>query len=225
MQQKPAPNTGSQANRLDRSVGAVSTIDRDALSTNAKFMHIFERTLVVLIFLCSAVHAEVIENFDISYYPVSLHSGSTLISQFNAASSIRENGEIFHGNTHWDIHWSFRWNTDASGRCRLISVNTKLDVVMTLPDAKGADTHQLAVVTSYSRALRMHEQGHYDIARRAARDIDQSLLAMPGMNDCKTLDIHANAKGYELLERYNELSRQYDKDTRHGRTQGAFLNE
>lgn len=179
---------------------------------------------IVLVSLCNAVHAEVIESFSINYYPVSLRSGS-LISQFNAASSIREDGEVFHGDTHWDIHWSYHWNTDVSGLCRIVRINTKLDVVMTLPDPRGASESQLDAVTSYGRALRMHEQGHYDIARRAAIDIDQSLLSMPGMNDCKALDLRANAKGYELLEHYNELSLQYDRDTKHGRTQGAHLNE
>jgi predicted secreted Zn-dependent protease len=95
---------------------------------------------------------------------------------------------------------------------------------MTLPDPRGATSTQQQTLVSYSRALRDHEQGHYDIARRAASDIDQSLLAIPAMTDCKLLDTHANAKGHELLEKYNELSRQYDKDTQHGKTQGAWLD-
>jgi len=180
--------------------------------------------LFLLIVLSNSVCAEVAENFRVAYYPVYVHSGATLLSQFNAASTIRENGEVFHAYTHWDIHWSYRWNTDGSGQCRLISVSTKLDIIMTLPEARGASSSQQQVVSSYSRALREHEQGHYDIARRAASDIDQSLLMLPAMTDCKLLDTRANAKGYELLEKYNELSRQYDKNTQHGKTQGAWLD-
>ncbi|HEX2584228.1 MAG TPA: DUF922 domain-containing protein, partial [Steroidobacteraceae bacterium] len=72
--------------------------------------------LFLLIVLSGSVCAEVTENFRVAYYPVYVHSGATLFSQFNAASTIRENGEVFHGYTHWDIHWSYRWNTDTSGR-------------------------------------------------------------------------------------------------------------
>jgi len=184
----------------------------------------FKPILCSLIFLCGAAHAEVNENFSISYYAVPLRSGSTLVSQFNAASTIRENGEIFHAYTHWDIHWHYRWDTDSSGHCRIISTTIKLDVVMTLPDPKGANPRQLEAVASYSQALRKHEQGHYDIARRAAREIDQALLAMPVMSDCTALEDHANARGYELLEQYNEINRQYDASTQHGKTQGAWLD-
>ena len=186
-------------------------------------MSLIKLLVLILSFMATSARAEVTEQFSISHYTIDLVSGKSLLSQFNAASTIRKDGRVYHGYTRWTVKWFFRWNTDALGVCRIVSASTQLDVEMILPYPRGASSSQSGIVTAYGRALRAHEQGHYDIARQAAHEIDLSLLGMPGMADCKTLEQSANSKANETFVHFKEASRQYDRDTQYGKTQGAVL--
>ena len=51
--------------------------------------------------------------------------------------------------------------------------------------------------------------------------MDQAIAAMPPAGSCDTLGTSANALGKSILRKYNQLDLDYDRDTRHGTTQGA----
>ena len=76
----------------------------------------------------------------------------------------------------------------------------------------------------YARALRQHEQGHVQFGRQAAQSIDQGIAALPEAPDCPTLERQANALGHRLLAAQAAQEKAYDRDTRHGATQGAQVD-
>jgi predicted secreted Zn-dependent protease len=168
---------------------------------------------------------EVKEHLEYSYYEVRARSDQPLFTQLNAASPIREGGQTFYGHTNWNVRWAFKWKTDSSGVCRISTTTTELHASMILPRLDGASARQMASFDRFMSALRQHELGHYKIALVAAQAIDIELRTLPGMNNCKALDTYANTGAQRTLERYNERSRQYDRDTNHGRTQGAWIGE
>lgn len=186
---------------------------------------LFKCLLLFVALTANSALAEVRDRLTVTYYTIDVLPGKSLLSQINAASKIREDGQIYHGFTKWNIDWSVRWNTDSQGVCRIVSSMTQLDVQMTLPSAKRLNPQQAKVFSTYSQALRMHEQGHYELARQGAFDIDQALLTLPGTNDCKALEGLASAKVKEGMARLNERSKQYDRSTAHGKTQGALLDD
>lgn len=180
--------------------------------------------VLACILLPASAFAEVSENLAYTYYDVTAQADKTLLSQLNASSPIRENGQVYHGHTKWDIRWRFWWNTDASGVCRITRSSTSLVSAITLPRLNGANLRQQSIFDRYIASLEAHELGHHQLAVQMARKIDSDLVSLPGMNSCPELEAFANARSQLSLERLNEQSRQYDLDTGHGRTQGAWID-
>lgn len=156
-------------------------------------------------------------------YAVYAQPDDTLRQALNAATPFAVDGQRFHGHTHWDVRWTFRWWRDASGRCRITKVTTRLRSEVQLPELRRATPDQRALFDRYLPALSRHEQGHVQFGRDAARAIDQGIAELPTASDCATLERQANALGHRLLREHAERERQYDRDTRHGASQGAKL--
>lgn len=157
-------------------------------------------------------------------YPVQLAPGQTLRQALQAATPIVVGGRRFHGYTRWNVRWSYRWWREASGRCAITEVTTRLTTEVQLPELRGATPAQQASFNRYLRALSQHEQGHVQLGRDAAQAIDQGIARLPAAADCPTLERQADALGRRLLQEHAERERQYDRDTGHGAAQGARLD-
>jgi len=182
------------------------------------------RALACLALLaCAGAYAEVSERLDTTYYEVGVQPGRALAPQIRAATPVRTDGRPFFGHTDWQVNWRFRWSQDGAGVCRFTSVNVELRSTITLPRLRGADARQSAAFERFMPALREHEMGHHRLAQEAARAIDNELRNFAAQRDCATLESQANAAGARLLERYRDKERQYDRDTDHGKSQGAWL--
>ncbi len=131
--------------------------------------------LVFMLVLPSVLRAEVRESFDLDTYEVDQEEGETLLQAINSESPIRECGRIFHGYTKWFIKWNFRWWEEENGSCRITEVTTSLDVAMTMPELDEATPQGAAVFKQYAASLRLHEDGHRDIAQKAAAKIDAGI--------------------------------------------------
>lgn len=177
-----------------------------------------------LLLACSIATAEVTEEHAEQPYTVDIQPGQTLRQALNAATPIREGGQRFHGHTQWNVHWSFWWNRDAAGHCRIARVSTRLSTHIQMPVLRTATDAQQARFARYARALHQHEQGHVQFGRRAAQSIDQGIAALSEAPDCSTLERQANALGHRLLAEQATLEKTYDRDTRHGATQGAQVD-
>ncbi|MEO8103895.1 MAG: DUF922 domain-containing protein [Betaproteobacteria bacterium] len=184
------------------------------------------RTLLVSIWLfATAAAAEVQDSLEYRYYDAPASPGQSLMQSLNSATPIRENGRRFHGYTKWNIRWDFRWRESGDGLCKLVSANTRVTGIVTLPRLTGGDAGQQVAFDRYVLALTQHELGHYRIGRDAATQIDQDLLALPAMRDCASLEKTANDGAHRTLERFRNSERQYDVTTGHGSTQGARLDK
>lgn len=171
--------------------------------------------------LAMAAHADVVESLDEVSYTAYPQRGQTLRQALNAATPIREDGEIFHGHTKWNIRWSFRWWREADGSCRITSNETRLDLVITLPELEGGGHAMQQRFVDFREALHDHELGHADLARKAAQAIDDAILDLPAMTDCPTLEAAANRRAHTLMDAMNRRQKQYDRETQHGRLHGA----
>ena len=169
-----------------------------------------------------AAQAEVSETVEQRHYTAELRNGASLLAALNRASPIRERGRIFHGYTRWFVEWRFHWRDGADG-CEISQVSTALRVTVTLPRLRTNDADATARFETYVAALETHEMGHVQVARDAARDIDAGLRTLPPSPTCGALEQAANALGHRRLEAARAVERRYDRDTGHGRTQGAWL--
>jgi predicted secreted Zn-dependent protease len=65
--------------------------------------------------------------------------------------------------------------------------------------------------------------GHYKYGQQAVKAVDKAILDMPAMKDCKALEKAVAQRANTISDEYTLRSRQYDVNTDHGRTQGAWL--
>ena len=169
---------------------------------------------------CGAV---VTEEFIHKPYAVRAQPDESLRQAINAATPIAVDGRRFHGYTRWNVRWTFRWWREASGRCTITDVTTRLRVELQLPNLQRATPRQMAEFDRYLPALSEHEQGHVQFGRDAAHAIDKSIAQLPAEAECSTLERRANALGHSVLREYVEREKLYDQSTGHGATQGAKL--
>ncbi|RYF70781.1 MAG: DUF922 domain-containing protein [Comamonadaceae bacterium] len=168
--------------------------------------------------------AAVIEEHTTRPYAVHAQATASLRQALNAATPITEGVQRFHGYTRWHVRWTFRWQPEpTSGRCRITEVTTRLRSEVQLPELRTASPDQRALFDRYLSALSLHEQGHVQFGRDAARAIDEGIAQLPIAPDCATLEREANALGHRLLREHTEREKEYDRNTRHGASQGAKL--
>lgn len=171
----------------------------------------------------SATHAEVVEHTNIVRYPVSVQPPQTLKQALNAATPIRENGQVFHGHTKWWVNWNFRWVRQPSGRCAITSVSVDLSTQMQLPQLVQAPAADRERFDRFLPRLTKHEEGHRDNGRAAAAEVERRITQLPEMPSCELLEATANDTGRRVVSEFNQRDRQFDDATEHGKTQGAWL--
>jgi predicted secreted Zn-dependent protease len=126
----------------------------------------------------------------------------------------------------------FAWDVDESvplgakrERCLIESVEIYLDVWITLPRWEPPASAPLALVEEWGRyvdRLRVHELGHKEIALRLANEAARTTKGLVG--PCGVVEETADERIARVLAREEALQRSYDRSTRHGVTQGAYLD-
>ena len=150
-------------------------------------------------------------------------SGQTLGAALNRATPIHEGGNAMHGHTSWHVSWHFDWRHEANGSCAIASVHCDATAEVTLPELQSTDKDMSERFERYLAALKEHERGHVRIAESAAQQVDAAILALPAAADCASLERSANDAGQQILARSRSAEARYDQETRHGRTQGAWV--
>lgn len=186
-------------------------------------MQIKKLFLLTMLLGSSLVRAEVAETLNYTMYAVKPDAGSSLLKAINAATPIREGDKKYHGFTRWDVRWKYTYDTSSSGICRVKSVSVTLTTMITLPELNSNDETVVSQFASYLTALKKHEFGHLQIAQEAAKKIEQSLLRQPGLSNCEQLKTALNERGNALVAEAKTQGKEYDEQTQHGKTQGAYL--
>ena len=158
------------------------------------------------------------------YYQVKAESTKTLLAAINNASPVRHKGEVRHGYTETHVKWNYRWK-EANGICRIKHVSVDLTVTYTLPELTTTSAATRRTWNQWFAKLLMHERGHKTVAFKVAEEIETALYELPAMATCQQLSDLANSTAYALLDQAQPRHDQYDKDTNHGETEGAFLTD
>jgi predicted secreted Zn-dependent protease len=187
-----------------------------------KSARVFRAALLLAAACAGAARAEVAESISYVYYDAPVASGQTLLSALNGASSIRQNGRIYHGYTKWHVRWHFWWQESRSS-CRITRVRTTVTSTVTLPRIVGGTAAQKREFERFNAALKEHELGHAAIGKEAADTVDREIRALAEKRNCQELERAANGRGNEVIREFQEKEKRYDAETKHGREQGAWL--
>lgn len=167
--------------------------------------------------------AAVVEiNDNVERYVISGATAAALRHEMNTKGP-QGVGRRFDGFTKWHVSWRWRYQSSGAG-CVIESVRTTVTVNTTLP--RWEDEHRADHATQqrwarYLSALEHHEEGHRRNGVAAGHDIDQIVATMPPAASCDALGANANALGKSIIQKYVQRDVDYDRDTRHGVTQGA----
>ncbi len=173
--------------------------------------------------LASPLLAAPEENRRYHYYPVEAQVGDSLLTALNRHSPVRQNGQIFHGHTSWNIRWHYDFQR-SPGLCQALRPRVWLDLKLTLPELSVRAPEALRQqFWPFLDKLRLHEEGHVRVGQQTARQIEQALQSPISAPDCTHLEQELNARGQRLIEQGNAADQRYDAQTGHGRTQGASL--
>ena len=127
------------------------------------------------------------------------------------------------GHTDWRLSYAYH-SRSAPGRCAVDSLTTKLELKVRMPrwtPGAGASGDLQSRWGRYVAALRTHELGHV----QTGRDLESRFRrAAAGLSapDCGSLDASLRSTFATLLKQANQRDLDYDAQTRHGATQGAY---
>ena len=173
----------------------------------------------------AGARAEVHETLDTGHYEARAQHGRSLALALNEASPFRPGNQVFHSATAWTLDWTLQPRATADGRCRTAEVQVDLRGEMLLPRLLGGSQAQKERFESYLVRLREHARGHFESGREAARALEKSLYALKPARSCAALQAAARDEGVRVLAKYEALGDAYDRQTQHGRTQGAWLTD
>jgi len=162
-------------------------------------------------------------NDQVERYGIEGSTPADLRREMNAKGPRASDGRRYDGHTRWHVSWRYQYSS-TRGSCAIASVTTSVKVTIALPQWRNESRVDNATRAQWSRylaALELHEQGHRRHGVDAATDIDLAIAALPPAGNCDALGANANALGMRILQKYQQRDRDYDRDTRHGATQGA----
>ncbi|MBT8402309.1 MAG: DUF922 domain-containing Zn-dependent protease [Gemmatimonadetes bacterium] len=144
------------------------------------------------------------------------------------------------GSGWYGFNWLMEWGYDqdaqrqtslsrgsvTQNRCGIEAIRITLTFRSTVPEwtpAPETDSLLIEQWQAYTDAIRLHGEGHRDVALDAVRDIHRNLerLETEDTNNCTLLQREARSLVDDLWEEYREVDRAYHDETEGGRTQGV----
>jgi len=180
---------------------------------------------ICLSLIISGASASPVETIETNTYTINPRTQYDILRELNAYSPIRKNGVTYHGNTDWNVIWRFQLQPVTAG-CSLSAIKTRVEITYTLPilnkDIRNGNT--IRRFNTYKQALVRHEHNHGLNGVKAAQEIDRRLHELKPAPSCRQQEKIANDIGHRIILKYAAMDTEYDRITRHGRTEGAFIN-
>ncbi len=172
---------------------------------------------VALAIACNLAGAEVNEKVEVGYYRIRMNdleqiqsdSLQKAIDQSTPLSSIRQ------WHTHSDTNWSVNWQIDMSDQdatsCVIKKVNVALKATVLLPNMATRNAQLKRQLELYNQQLLAHEQGHVEIARKTAGQIDAAIKQLPAMPNCEAMQERVNQTGQMFVQKGKSEESSYDR--------------
>jgi len=129
------------------------------------------------------------------------------------------------GQAPWNLKWKFR-HAQSGEQCRIGEFTVIVNTTLRLPkwvDQPNALPGLQKSWETFTKALRIHEEGHRDNAIRAGNDLARRLRALQPYPNCEALNQEITRVGTRIISEYQMVDQAYDRGTEHGVSQGAVL--
>lgn len=161
----------------------------------------------------------------IEYYDVQGTTLEQLRESLRTLGPVDDDGERHHGQVRWNLQWRYNYSTDRGG-CRLTGFTVQRSTTMQLPRWVDVDRVSPALRSDwerYSRALRLHEDGHVETGALAAAEIERRTAAVKRSPTCAALTATLDEIGKAVIQEFKARDVEYDAMTGHGATQDAQI--
>ncbi|OHB33808.1 MAG: hypothetical protein A2X79_08220 [Desulfuromonadaceae bacterium GWB2_53_15] len=161
-----------------------------------------------------SINPHVTESID--YYNITGMSETELWQQ------MKENGQPFNDNKRHaaSVFYNVIWNVHTlmnEESCLINKVEVLLDVKYHMPHWSNQDSAPSNLRDWWARCydvLLRHENGHRDLAEKAAREVQQKISEIPPHKTCKDLTETVNNTGNSVIDKYHQLQLDYDERTK-----------
>lgn len=181
------------------------------------------RLIFLFWLICAGALAsdEVAKVVRMDYYEVSGTSAGALLS------AMKEHGPFTNSAyTDWHIDWNYEF-TSKSNVWVLRSFDARVQIRYTFPkwvDSARSDEALRKEWKRYMDATALHERGHSDIGMAAAKEMIRLFKSRSWQAATrKDLKAQVDEECEKILKEFKAREVAYDKQTDHGRTQGARL--
>ena len=164
----------------------------------------------------------------VEYYDVRGSNSAELRSAMNTKGPLNEaRGKRFDARTDWALGWD-GWDFDRvlapKEIFRLTKWTLKLEAKVILPrwenEREGLPFERRRWQVYLAR-LNLHEAGHVKLAEQTAAALDEAFGKLGFFPSQKKLEAAVKTHAEKILQDYTAKHGEYDRRTRHGKTQGA----
>ena len=164
----------------------------------------------------------------VEYYDVRGRNSTELRAAMDAKGPLNKaRGKRYDARTDWALGWSdldIDRALAAKGIFRLTKWTLKLEAKVILPrwenerDGLPFERRRWRV---YLARLNLHEAGHVKLAEQTAAALDEAFGKLGFSPSQKKLEAVVKTRAEKILRDYTAKHVEYDRRTRHGKTQGA----
>lgn len=171
--------------------------------------------------ICGFANAKMTIETRSDFYEVSGNDAQALVSSMKQQRYLDHN--FF---TKWHVYWDYEFLTKNEERL-LQSFSTRVHILYTFPKwvrPKGANPKLANEWKRYMEATTVHERGHSALATSAAKEMVRLIKSKKWSAATRSeLQASIDKECQAIVEQYKLREINYDKETDHGRTQGARL--
>lgn len=172
-------------------------------------------------------HGEVKVEQALENYNIRARNSAELRAAMDAKGPLNKKlDRRFDARTDWAIDWTYQLDKSLAekGIYRISQWTIQLKVKVTLPrwvnasDGLPFERRQWQV---YQARLQLHESGHVKLAERTAAALDEAFPTISFFPSRKKLEEAIRVRAGKILNKHTAFHSDYDRRTRHGKTQGA----
>jgi predicted secreted Zn-dependent protease len=174
--------------------------------------------------IASSISAQPVIQTDFLFYDIYPDSKDDIWPEMHDKTLVENSRRT--GHTHWHVRWTYKWKKKDND-CEIKQVNTFLTVTYTLPRIPDDHVVHADVRDSFDRyyeALFKHEEEHKNSGLYAALEIEDAIINLGSFRKCRDLDAAAEKTGNSIIKKFNKRDEDYDRETDHGRTEGARID-
>ncbi|MBC7546678.1 DUF922 domain-containing protein [Candidatus Saccharibacteria bacterium] len=171
----------------------------------------------------NGLHTVIDRQYD---YTVTGNSVSQIYTQMTNCTPISEGANRYAATTYYNLNWQLQYQ-QAGNICSVDTASVGLHIALVFPVWSPNAASEAAVTAGWNRFisdLHTHEAGHVARDIAAGTALQATLQALPSA-DCSMVTQLATQRADALITQLDASNQHYDRDTDHGRTQGAVLSE